>query len=50
MIRDLALEAIKFVDDHDLITVPHWRADTLAYGDDDPGAAIGKPRSSWAAR
>jgi len=28
MIRDLALEAIKFVDDHDLITVPQMARDT----------------------
>jgi len=28
MIRDLALEAIKFVDDHDLITVPQLARDT----------------------
>jgi uncharacterized protein (DUF885 family) len=28
MIRDLALEAIKFVDDHDLITVPELARDT----------------------
>src|SRR5262249_38534523 len=28
MIRDLALEAIKFVDDHDLITVPQLAKDT----------------------
>src|SRR5262249_21395698 len=28
MIRDLALEAIKFVDDHDLVTVPQLARDT----------------------
>src|SRR2546423_7854926 len=28
MIRDLAVEAIKFVDDHDLVTVPQLARDT----------------------
>ncbi len=35
MIRDLALEAIKFVDEHDLVTVPQLARDTWRNGDDD---------------
>ena len=50
LISELAEEATKYVEDHDLVTVPAAVQGDLAHGDDVAGAAEGEPVLHAAAR